>query len=314
MGRLKTIDFARVSRLALVLGAGLTLAHCAASTDKFARRVDPKYGVTASPRVVEFGEPVPKGGGTYRVGKPYVVAGQTYVPEENPGYKTVGMASWYGADFHGRRTANGEIFDMTSITAAHPTMPIPSYARVTNLRNGKSLIVRVNDRGPYHGNRVLDVSVRASKLLEFHDHGLAKVKVEYVGRAPLEGSDDRMLVATLRDGQPAPAPSRVMLASAKPFVPEQGQRLGGNVPVPQGRPYTLGTQIASAAEEIETPPAAESTLNAQASAFDRRFGSGYTSTEGSVDEMAASTARPVSAFSSVRQDSGAGFMAGRGLY
>src|ERR1700720_3283892 len=135
-------------------GAGgiacLVLANCA-SSGKFASRVDPKYGVSSSPRVVEFGEPVPKGGGTYRVGKPYVVGGRVYVPEEDVNYREEGLASWYGDDFHGRLTANGEVFDMASLTAAHPTLPMPCYARVTNLGNGKSLIVRVNDRGPYHG-------------------------------------------------------------------------------------------------------------------------------------------------------------------
>ena len=100
-------------------------------------------------RVVEPGQPVPKGGGVYRVGKPYTVAGRVYVPEENTNYSAVGLASWYGDDFHGRYTANGEIFDMTSISAAHPTLPLPSYVRVTNLANNRSIVVRVNDRGPY---------------------------------------------------------------------------------------------------------------------------------------------------------------------
>ena len=122
------------------------------------RHVDPRYGVSASPRVVDDGEAVPKGGGVYRVGNPYIVAGRTYVPEYNPHYQADGLASWYGEDFHGRRTANGEVFDLNSISAAHPTMPLPSYARVTNLSNGRSLIVRVNDRGPYHGDRIIDVS------------------------------------------------------------------------------------------------------------------------------------------------------------
>src|SRR5215213_78711 len=150
------------------------LASCA-SSDKFASRVDPKYGVSSSPRVVEYGEPVPKGGGTYRVGKPYTVAGRVYVPEEDIHYREEGLASWYGNDFHGRLTANGEVFDMASLTAAHPTLPMPSYARVTNVSNGKSLIVRVNDRGPYHGNRLIDVSNRASELLEFKSNGVARV-------------------------------------------------------------------------------------------------------------------------------------------
>ena len=192
------------------------LANC--SSSGLSSRIDPKYGVSSSPRVVELGDPVPKGGGTYRVGKPYMVGGQVYVPEENVNYRQDGLASWYGDDFHGRLTANGEVYDMTSLSAAHPTLPMPCYARVTNLANGKSLIVRVNDRGPYHGNRVMDVSSRAAELLEFKNNGVARVRVEYVGRAPLEGSDDRQLMATLRTGVPAPAPSLVRVASDRKSV------------------------------------------------------------------------------------------------
>src|SRR5215475_9528791 len=192
MGFRHTDSAVRAARCAAAAGLCLALANCA-SSGKFAARVDPKYGVSSSPRVVAFGDPVPKGGGTYRVGKPYVVAGRTYVPEEDANYRADGLASWYGDDFHGRLTANGEVFDMTSLTAAHPTMPLPSYARVTNLANGKSVIVRVNDRGPYHGNRLIDVSNTAARLLEFRDNGIGRVRVEYVGRAPLEGSDDRQL-------------------------------------------------------------------------------------------------------------------------
>ena len=183
--------------------------------DKFAKRVDPKYGVSSSPRVVALGDPVPKGGGTYRVGKPYTVAGRVYVPEEDPNYRAEGMASWYGDDFHGRLTANGEVFDMASLTAAHPTLPLPSYVRVSNLSNGRSLIVRVNDRGPYAGNRIIDVSKRAAHLLGFTVSGTAWVRVEYVGSAPVEGSDDRMLEATLRQDEPAPVPGAVKLAAAR---------------------------------------------------------------------------------------------------
>src|SRR3954469_5297201 len=237
---------ALVARSAAAAAACLVLANCA-SSGKFASRVDPKYGVSSSPRVVAMGEPVPKGGGTYRVGKPYTVAGRVYVPEEDPDYREEGMASWYGDDFHGRLTANGEVFDMSSLTAAHPTLPMPSYARVTNLRNGKSLIVRVNDRGPYHGDRLIDVSNKAAELLEFKENGVARVRVEYVGRAPLEGSDDRQLTATLRTGVPAPSPSTVRIASARPFVPElptSAGRIRGEVPMPEGRPYSLGNTSA----------------------------------------------------------------------
>jgi peptidoglycan lytic transglycosylase len=236
----------RAARGAATVVACLMLANCA-SQDKFASRVDPKYGVSSSPRVVALGDPVPRGGGTYRVGKPYTVAGRVYVPEEDPNYRAEGMASWYGDDFHGRLTANGEVFDMAALTAAHPTLPIPSYARVTNLRNGKSLIVRVNDRGPYHGNRLIDVSNKAAELLEFKHNGVARVRVEYVGRAPLEGTDDRQLLATLRTGTPAPAPSTVRVAAARPFVPDLssgGRPMRGDIPLPEGRPYSLGNTSA----------------------------------------------------------------------
>jgi rare lipoprotein A len=163
--------------------------------------------------VVDRGDPVPKGGGTYRVGKPYQVAGRTYVPQEDPNYDAEGVASWYGDVFHGRQTANGEVFDMNSISAAHPTLPIPCYVRVTNLRNQKSLIVRVNDRGPFHENRVIDVSVRAAKLLGFHQYGVTRVRVEFIGRAALEGSDDEKLAATVRTGTPAAIPETRVAAA-----------------------------------------------------------------------------------------------------
>ncbi|MGT2500547.1 septal ring lytic transglycosylase RlpA family protein [Bradyrhizobium guangxiense] len=250
MGIRRSDSVLRAARGVAAVATCVVLANCA-SSNKFASRVDPKYGVSSSPRVVAFGEPVPKGGGTYRVGKPYVVAGKTYVPEEDVNYRAEGMASWYGDDFHGRLTANGEVFDMTSLTAAHPTLPMPSYARVTNMSNGKSLIVRVNDRGPYHGNRLIDVSNKAAELLEFKGNGVARVRVEYVGRAPLEGSDDRQLLATLRTGVPAPSPSMVRVASAKPFVPDlPGSSRGairGDVPMPEGRPYNLGNTSADMA-------------------------------------------------------------------
>src|SRR5271168_558722 len=244
MGIRRSDPVLRAARGVAALAACLVLADCA-SSGKFAGGVDPKYGVSSSPRVVAFGDPVPKGGGTYRVGKPYTVAGRVYVPEEDPGYREEGLASWYGDDFHGRLTANGEVFDMASLTAAHPTLPMPCYARVTNLGNGKSLIVRVNDRGPYHGNRLIDVSNKAAELLDFKGNGVARVRVEYVGRAPLEGSDDRQLMATLRTGAPAPAPSLVRVASARPFVPEipvsAGRPIRGEIPMPEGRPYNLGS-------------------------------------------------------------------------
>jgi len=188
----------------------LFLGNCANNS-----RIGPRYGVEPSAQWAEPGHAVAKGGGVYRVGSPYVVAGRVYVPEANPHYRADGIASWYGADFHDRATANGEIFDANGITAAHPTLPLPSYVRVTNLSNGKSLIVRVNDRGLYAGNRIIDVSKRAASLLGFTMSGTAWVRVEYVGAAPIEGSDDRLLEATLRQDEPAPAPGSVRLAATR---------------------------------------------------------------------------------------------------
>jgi len=248
---------------ALALGC-LALAHCG-SQDQLTSRIDPKYGVSSSPRVVEIGEPVPKGGGAYRIGKPYVVAGVTYVPEENPHYRAEGLASYYGPDFHGRRTANGEVFDMESLSAAHPTLPIPCYVRVTNLANHKSVIVRVNDRGPYHDNRLIDVSMKTAHVLGFHQFGVARVRVEFVGPASLDGSDDRMLMATYREGEPAPAPSRVMLASARPFLPQTQAPILADVPLPMSRPFSLG-EGQDAAEAAGQPIAAQSQKKKQQSA------------------------------------------------
>jgi rare lipoprotein A len=297
----------RASRVARLIGLGvacLTLANCANS--RLSSRVDPKYGTSASARVIEPGEPVPKGGGVYRVGKPYVVAGREYVPHEDANYTAVGLASWYGDDFHGRYTANGEIFDMNSLTAAHPTLPLPSYVRVTNLANRKSIVVRVNDRGPYVGDRVIDVSVRTAKLLGFYGNGVTKVKVDYVGRAPLAGSDDRKLEATLREGTPSKLPT-VQVASAGDFAPtyfDSRPMIEARVPSPPDRPYRLGEGTrevpARAAPQPRTPNLAAAHPQ-----------SAPPFVQEAAEEPEIS---PVSAYAPVRNAAPAGFMSGRGLY
>lgn len=310
MGIRRSDPFFGAARGVAAAAACLALANC--SSSGIASRIDPKYGVSSSPRVVALGDPVPKGGGTYRVGKPYVVAGRVYVPEEDVNYREEGLASWYGDDFHGRLTANGEVFDMASLSAAHPTLPMPCYARVTNLSNGKSLIVRVNDRGPYHNNRLMDVSSRAAELLEFKNHGVARVRVEYVGRAPLEGSDDRQLVATLRTGIPAPSPSLVRLASARPFVPEispSARQIRGEVPLPEERPYSLGNTSADQASISAT---------SEMSASARRSGGRVLENPRAVsyapDDRYSSGLRPVSAYAPIDPQGPSELLAGRGLY
>jgi rare lipoprotein A len=295
-----------LSRLVGIGACGFALANC--SGGNMAGRIDPRYGVAASARVVEPGQPVPKGGGVYRIGKPYEVAGRSYTPEENINYSAVGMASWYGDDFHGRYTANGEIFDMNSISAAHPTLPLPSYARVTNLANNRSIIVRVNDRGPYTGGRLIDLSVKTAQLLGFHGQGLARVKVEYVGRAPLTGSDDRKLIATLREGNPAAAP--IQVAAGKLFAPAyfdnrpMTKYSSAQVPSPPDRPFRLGE------EPREVPGVEADTTELAAAARPRTAGAAMRAP---VAEAGPSVS-PVSAYAPARYNGRNDFMGGRGLY
>lgn len=120
--------------------------------------------------------------GRYKVGLAYKIKGKWYKPKEDYDYTKVGIASWYGPNFHGKMTANGEIFDQNKMTAAHKTLPLPSFAYVENLENGKSVIVKINDRGPFSGSRIIDLSKRAAQELGFKNKGLAKVKVEILER------------------------------------------------------------------------------------------------------------------------------------
>ena len=121
-----------------------------------------------------------------KIGAPYQVNGRWYIPAHEPDFNEIGIASWYGRDFHGKTTANGEVFDMNIVSAAHPTLPIPSLVEVTNLANGRSMVVRVNDRGPFVGNRLIDLSARGAELLGYREQGSTQVRVRYVGPADRE--------------------------------------------------------------------------------------------------------------------------------
>ncbi len=176
--------------IAACSGAGVPHVKRAAFTSQ-------EFGVAVSPRVTNARNP-PKGGGRYMVGKPYTVRGETYTPLEDPvGYVATGSSSWYGADFHGRRTANGEIFSATAISCASPVLPLPSYVRVTNVENGRSVVCRVNDRGPYLHGRVMDLSYRTAEILGYANKGVGNIHVAYIGPAPLNGDDTRMLLASV---------------------------------------------------------------------------------------------------------------------
>lgn len=236
-----------VARAALTAIAGLALAGCVGTPEagiggskahintktKFSVA---EYGVSASPRMTTAKRPK-KGGGRAFVGKPYRVRGKWYTPKEEPGYDRAGLASWYGPNFHGRLTANGEIYDQFHLSAAHPTFPLPSYARVTNKKNGNSVVVRVNDRGPFAHGRIIDLSNKAAQLLDMKHEGVAAVRVQYIGRAPVEGDDTPYLVASYRPGgSNAPAEgtiaSGVMLAmnSEAPALPGVASEAAGLAP------------------------------------------------------------------------------------
>ncbi len=126
--------------------------------------------------------------GHYKIGNPYTILGKKYYPEEDRNYKEIGVASWYGEDFHNKKTANGETYNMNDYTAAHRTLPLPSMVKVTNLENGKSIIVRVNDRGPFAKDRIIDLSKKVANYLGFQNQGTTKVKVEF-----LKAETDKML-------------------------------------------------------------------------------------------------------------------------
>jgi len=164
-------------------------------------------------------EPVPAGG-YYKVGKPYQISGRWYYPAYDPDYAVVGVASWYGAAFHGRKTANGEVFDRHKQSAAHPTLPLPSIVRVTNLANQRQLELRVNDRGPFVGDRIIDLSQAAARELGFERRGTTQVRVEFV---------------RLANGREAPQTPAQAVAAAKQDENSTLQPVVRAPAVPEGR-------------------------------------------------------------------------------
>ncbi|HKW55195.1 MAG TPA: septal ring lytic transglycosylase RlpA family protein, partial [Stellaceae bacterium] len=173
------------------------------------------------PRADHTGAPPPasevQGLGMYKIGNPYQIAGVWYRPAEDFAYDETGIASWYGEDFHGKYTANGEIYDLNAMTAAHRTLPMPTVVQVTNLDNGRTVELRVNDRGPFARGRIIDVSRRAAQLLGFENQGTAKVRVrimvpetiQAVALARRNGTDQK-----LADDTPHAAPRDAVVAEA----------------------------------------------------------------------------------------------------
>src|SRR5882762_8889343 len=206
--------FPRVTGIALVVLLGLLASACTSS-----RRVPPPVSSTQTT--------APSAKGAYKVGTPYQIEGVWYYPAEDFSYDETGLGSWYGEAFHGKSTANGESFDLNSITAAHRTLPLPTIVEVTNLENGRSIQVRVNDRGPYARGRIIDMSRRSAQLLGFEQQGTAKVRVRILvpetiqsaspaGRVGLADQDKKL--AALEAPQAAPLTPVV----AAPLAPPPG--------------------------------------------------------------------------------------------
>ncbi len=178
----------------------------------------------------------PPAAGVYKIGQPYQIDGTWYYPREQPDYDETGIASWYGPNFYGQPTANGEIYDATSLSAAHRTLPMPVNVRVTNLENGRSLVLRVNDRGPFVRGRIIDVSEQAAKLLGFYAQGTARVRVTYLARADLPGTP-----APAEPGTPS------VVAAALPAAPTTNVQVARLDAVP-------GTQIEAPVRTDTLPP------------------------------------------------------------
>lgn len=175
-----------------LIAVSLILASCSGGSKRAsAPKPSYAYGSNDRPSYLRKNSSIPLGGGVRKLGKTYKVLGRWYTPKHQPNYDAVGVASWYGPKFHGKKTANGEIFDMHNLTAAHKTLPMPSYIRVTNIQNGRSLVLRLNDRGPYAHERLLDLSKRSAQLLGVIGRGTARVRVQYLGPAPLDGNQAR---------------------------------------------------------------------------------------------------------------------------
>ncbi len=213
----------RASRALLAMGvitlAAVTLAGCAETT----------LVTNGSKLATEDQNGVPP----YKLGKPYQIEGAWYYPKIDYDYAETGIASWYGPDFHGKSTANGEIFDQNALTAAHKTLPMPTIVRVTNLENGRSIEVRINDRGPFKNNRVIDLTRRGAQLLGFEGQGTARVKVQVM-------KEDSILLANkvggaqlAYSGEPEP-----LAAGPKPSAAPAGTVVTQKLPAGQSAPVT----------------------------------------------------------------------------
>ena len=257
----------RGASLALLVAVGLA----ACSTPK--PRLDIGRPIASSPRgpmVSPSGKPLR---GTE---KPYQIKGIWYYPHEDPDYDVKGIGSWYGEQFHNRRTANGEIFDMDVPSAAHKTLPLPSLVEVTNLDNGRKMVVRVNDRGPFVGDRVIDLSKAAADQIGYRRQGVARVRVRYIGPAPKSAFDTRQYVQAPPAPAPKPASSRLAFRDDQPIEwpaeppPVRTQIIPSR---PEPKPVTSAPVRAQATiqrADLDSAQARSSAFRVQAGSFSNR--------------------------------------------
>ena len=217
-------------------------------------------------------------GGVYKVGEPYQVNGVWYTPVEDYGYDETGIASWYGADFHGRATANGETYDMNEVTAAHKTLPLPSLARVTNLENGRSLIVRVNDRGPFVAGRILDLSRRSAQLLGLEGKGTGRVRVQILAEESREIAErlkERGAVANARVlNRPEDVKDKTLMVAQLPkaevaqeeLAPPPGAKIAPQLKPTASRVVVTDTPLREASRPQRPPAAAKAGMLTQGAA------------------------------------------------
>lgn len=234
-------------RTLCLLSAVLALPACAETS--FISQMAKGMPVDLGPEVAALGNLAhPHRGGHYKVGLPYTIKGITYRPKVDYSYNEVGIASWYGPGFDGKLTANGEIYDQDLLTAAHKTLPMPSLARVTNLENGRSVVVRINDRGPFAPGRIIDMSDRGAKLLGFHRQGITKVRVQIL-------AEESQIMAAAAKGETVPRYTGIQFDRNKtafpaPPVPGPKPVMVAAIPVATGRLTIAGTTIGPPAIEI----------------------------------------------------------------
>lgn len=257
----------QASTLALLIAAGLSLGGCA-ETNLFGHAAKSALSSGDAPGVSSSAVQ------NYKIGKPYQVAGVWYYPQEDFDYDETGIASWYGPDFHAKLTANGEVFDQNAVTAAHKTLQLPCVARVTNLENGRSIIVRINDRGPFVNGRIIDLSRKSAQLLGMEGKGTAKVRVEVLNE------ESRVLAGKLKPdstgNEPkvaAAAPRGSVTAETLPPPPGIAARPGADQPVAAAAAPTRREVAAAEADlsnqVVNTVPVQPTSLYVQAGSFGR---------------------------------------------